>query len=313
MSQSWGWACQYVKAIDVVTANGQQLRCSETEHSDLFWAARGAGPGFPAIVTRFHLQTRRLPRHIRSSAYIFPKSLFKTALNWVMSIAPEYDADTEIVCVGRFIPDYEESIVIVGLTTFKNSDEDAILALQAAEKTIPSGYLQKHFAEPTSLQEQYIDQALANPEGHRYCSDNAYIDNDADVATVLEDTFTTLPSRKSFSLWFAMAPTSRRKLPDMALSMQSDHYLAIYSIWETTVDDDKCQSWVSKVMSTMQPHTVGQYLGDSDFQVRNTKYWSEEHGKRLMDIRRKWNPDERICGYLDKGDQSGATGLPNKL
>lgn len=80
--QSWGCACQYVKAIDQVTANGLQLHCSENEHSDRFWAARGAGPGFPAIITRFHLQTRPLPRHVRSSAYIFPKSLFKTALNW---------------------------------------------------------------------------------------------------------------------------------------------------------------------------------------------------------------------------------------
>lgn len=296
-----------------MTANGLQLHCSESENSDLFWAARGAGPGFPAIVTRFHLQTIPLPRHIRSSAYIFPKSLFKTALNWVISITPDYDADTEIVCVGRYIPEYEESDVIVGLTTLKASDEEAISALQAAEETLPSGCIRKCFAEPTSLQEQYIDQALANPEGHRYCSDNAYINNDADVATVLEETFTTLPSRKSFSLWYAMAPTSRRKLPDMALSMQSDHYLAIYSIWETAEDDDKCQSWVSGVMNRMQPHTVGQYLGDSDFQVRSTKYWSEEHGKRLMEIRRKWNPEGRICGYLVSGDQSGAKGLPNKL
>lgn len=296
-----------------MTANGRQLHCNENENEDLFWAARGAGPGFPAIVTRFHLQTISLPTHIRSSIYIFPKSLFKTALNWVTSIVLDYDADTEIVCVGRFIPEHEESVVIVGFTTFKNSDEDAISALRAAERTLPSGYLKKDFALRSSLQEQYIDQALANPAGHRYCSDNAYIENDADVASVLEDTFTTLPSRKSFSLWYAMAPTSRRKLPDMALSMHSDHYLAIYSVWETEEGDDKCQSWVSNIMNHMQPHTVGQYLGGSDFQVRNTKYWSEENGKRLMDIRRKWNPDGRICGYLDKGDQSGAKGLLNKI
>ncbi|KAF1931811.1 uncharacterized protein M421DRAFT_2436 [Didymella exigua CBS 183.55] len=96
-----------------------------------------------------------------------------------------------------------------------------------------------------------------------------------------------------------MAPTSRKKLPDMALSIQNDHYLDIYSVWETEEGDKKCQSWVSSVMNRMQPHTVGQYLGDSDFQIRNTK--------------RKWNPDERICGYLDKGDQSGAKCLLNKL
>lgn len=269
--------------------------------------------GFPAIVTRFYLQTKRLPTHVRSSAYIFPKALFKTALNWITSITETYDLDTEIVCVGRFIPDYEDSVVIVGLTTFKCSDDDAMSALQTAEDSLPQGYLQKHFANPTSLHEQYIEQAQANPAGHRYCSDNAYINNDSDVASVLEETFTTLPSRKSFSLWFAMAPTSRRKLPDMALSMQSDHYLAIYSVWETAEEDNKCQSWVASVLNKMQPHSVGQYLGDSDFQVRNTKYWSEDHGKRLMKIREKWNPDGRICGYLDSGDQSGVKGIQNKL
>ncbi|XPS74695.1 hypothetical protein M3J09_006807 [Ascochyta lentis] len=313
MLQSWGWACQYVTAIDVITAQGQRLHCSEKENEDLFWAARGAGPGFPAIVTRFYLRTKPLPTHVRSSAYIFPKALSKDALNWIISIVETYDEDTEIVCVGRFIPEYDDSVVIVGLTTFKHSDHDAISALQAAENSVPQGYLQKHFANPTTLHEQYIEQGLANPEGHRYCSDNAYIDNNTDVATVLEEIFTELPSQKSFALWYAMAPLSRRELPDMALSMQSDHYLAIYSIWETIKDDDKCQSWVSNVMNKIAPHSVGQYLGDSDFQVRNTKYWGEEQGKKLMKIRERWNPDGRICGYLDNGDQSGAKGLLNKL
>ncbi|KAF2684644.1 FAD binding domain protein [Lentithecium fluviatile CBS 122367] len=311
--RSWGWACQYVKAIDVVTADGQQLKCNEKENEDLFWAARGAGPGFPAIITRFYLQTKPLPKHMRSSTYIFPKNHFKTALNWVKSIAETYDEDTEIVCVGLYIPDYEESVVLVGLVTFKSSEHEAIAALQEAEDSVPSGYLQKDFARSTTLQQEYMHQGLANPEGHRYCADNAYIDNDADVASVLEEAFTTLPSRKSFALWFAMAPVSRRPLPDMALSMQSDHYFAIYTIWETASDDDRCQSLVSNVMNKMAPFSVGQYLGDSDFQVRNTKYWGEDQGKKLMRIRKKWDPEGRICGYLDNRDQSGVEGLRNKL
>lgn len=43
--QSYGWACEYIVGIDVVTADGQIKHCSEYENSDLFWAARGAGPG----------------------------------------------------------------------------------------------------------------------------------------------------------------------------------------------------------------------------------------------------------------------------
>ncbi|KAF2798433.1 Glucooligosaccharide oxidase [Melanomma pulvis-pyrius CBS 109.77] len=311
--RGWGWACQYVKAIDVVTADGQQLRCDEQQNEDLFWAARGAGPGFPAIITRFYLQTKPLPTHIRSSTYVFSKKHFKIALDWVRSIAEAYDRDTELVCVGLSLPDYEDSVVLVNLTTFKKSDDDAITALQIAEDSVPSGYLEKNFARSTSLQQEYVQQAQANPERHRYCSDNAYIDNNSDVASVLEEAFTTLPSRKSFALWFAMAPSSRRPLPEMALSMQSDHYLAIYTIWETAEDDSRCQRWTRNVMSKIEPYSVGQYLGDSDFQVRNTKYWGEEQGKKLMQIREKWNPEGRVCGYLDSGDQSGVKGLRNRL
>lgn len=45
--QNWGWACESIASMDVVTADGRELRCSEAENAELFWAARGAGPGTP--------------------------------------------------------------------------------------------------------------------------------------------------------------------------------------------------------------------------------------------------------------------------
>ena len=68
-ARGWGWAAEYVVAIDVVTADGVLVRASEDENADLFWAARGAGPGFFGVVTRFHLRTlpqARAPRAHRA-------------------------------------------------------------------------------------------------------------------------------------------------------------------------------------------------------------------------------------------------------
>lgn len=45
VTQNWGWACEQIAAIDVVTAEGATRHCNELENKDLFWAARGAGPG----------------------------------------------------------------------------------------------------------------------------------------------------------------------------------------------------------------------------------------------------------------------------
>ena len=60
---------------------------------------------------------KQLLKHIRSSAYTFPKIIFKTALNRVKSNAETYDEGTEIVAVGRLIPEYGEGVVVVGFTT----------------------------------------------------------------------------------------------------------------------------------------------------------------------------------------------------
>lgn len=183
----------------------------------------------------------------------------------------------------------------------------------------PAGPFVEKAVSPTSLPMQYAEQDAANPANHRYCSDNAYLKNEhPDIPSVLEEAFTKLPSRKSFSLYFAMAPTSRRAHYDgtddagsMALSMQSDHYYALYSVWEDEKDDDACIAQTRRIMKGIEPHSVGSYLGDGDFQARDAKYWRDANAKRLMAIRKQWDPEGRICGFLDKGDQSRAQGLKN--
>ncbi len=79
--KNWGWACESIVGIDVVTAEGEELYLSSVENEELFWAARGAGPGFPAIVTRFHLLTRPLLT-MYQSLYIYPISEYKKVLQW---------------------------------------------------------------------------------------------------------------------------------------------------------------------------------------------------------------------------------------
>ena len=61
-SRSWGWACENVIGIDAVTADGRRVHADADENADLYWAARGAGPGFPALVTRV------LPAHPSAAA-----------------------------------------------------------------------------------------------------------------------------------------------------------------------------------------------------------------------------------------------------
>jgi len=52
-SRVYGLACENVLGLDVVTADGEQVHCDENQHADLYWAARGSGPGFSVWSRRF--------------------------------------------------------------------------------------------------------------------------------------------------------------------------------------------------------------------------------------------------------------------
>ncbi|KAF2500882.1 FAD binding domain protein [Lophium mytilinum] len=313
--KNWGWACEQVVAIDAVDAWGELLHCDTEQNSDLFWAARGAGPGFPGVITKFYLRVRPAYTNVLNSLFFYPISEYRRAMDWVIKASPTFDEDTEIVAIGAVAPP-ETGIsghcVLLNFLTFKNDEEEAKSALLPANTGRPQGFALELTNQPSSLADQYRIQAGANPEGHRYCAENAYIKNDADVPAVMEDAFTTAPHPKAFCIWYAMAPCSRRPLPDMALSTQSDHYFALYTVWEHESDDERCQSWVSNTMRKVERHSDGAYLGDSDFQVRRTRFWADANAERLMDIRRKYDPEGRICGYLDIDDASGVKGLENR-
>ncbi|KAH1965898.1 hypothetical protein KXV80_004975, partial [Aspergillus fumigatus] len=291
---NWGWGAEFVQAVDVVTARGQLLHCNPTQNSDLYWAARGAGPAFPGIVTCFHLQVLRRPSVIRSSGYVFPKQLYPQAFAWALRLQHELDSDTEITAKSQ----YRHGLLCfaIFLTTFKDAPEDAVRALQAAQDSRPAGTLAEWFCQLDSMDNLYRIQSQANPGNHRYRVDSGFLDSTADMVSTLAKPFLTLPHSKSFAFWTSMYPWSRRQLPDMALSLQADHYFAVYTIWEEAADDARCMAWLDTVMQSTRASTIGAYLGDSHFDNDLRRYWTQQNLRRLQALCQRWDPDGRVKG-----------------
>jgi FAD/FMN-containing dehydrogenase len=55
LGRKFGWACNRVSAIELVTADGEPRTVDAASDPDLFWALRGGGGGY-AIVTALHLK-----------------------------------------------------------------------------------------------------------------------------------------------------------------------------------------------------------------------------------------------------------------
>jgi FAD/FMN-containing dehydrogenase len=59
LHRKWGLACDNLRAVDVVTAQGELIRASDQQNADLFWALRGGGGNF-GVAVNFVFEARRL-------------------------------------------------------------------------------------------------------------------------------------------------------------------------------------------------------------------------------------------------------------
>jgi FAD/FMN-containing dehydrogenase len=295
-ARGWGWAAEQVVAVDVVTADGELVRADAEHDADLYWAARGAGPGFFGVVTRFHLRTRPRFRHLAETVHAYRLDDFDEVMTWLHGMHATVADTVEIVALTAF--ENGEPVLLVTAVALVDDEAQARAALAPFRDSpaLPRA-LAVVDAAPTTMAAQQARQLRANPDGHRWTVDNAWLSGPAEqVVPAMRPAFTTLPTEQAFTIWFSMAPL--RPLPDMAFSLQSEIYLASYVLWTDEADDERHRAWQRKVMADLQPVTVGQYLGDSDLTTRQVRFMSDEAWTRLGRIRAERDPDGLFVGYL---------------
>jgi FAD/FMN-containing dehydrogenase len=304
--RGWGWAAESIVAVDVVTADGQALHCDADHHPDLFWAARGAGPGFPAIVTAFHLQTRERFQALTHSKYVYPAELTPEIFAWLYDARWELDDTVELVVVSLdagLIPELEHDgvVVIVDGLSFADTPREGARALSVLESCpVLDRAIATLVAAPEQLEALKADQERANPENHFYVVDNAYLAGERDeVVTRLSPAFMSLPAPKAFTIWFDMGRAPQRGLPDMALSLQTDLYFAAYLVGENAEQVQDCLTWIEARADELEPIKRGIYLGDSDLERRPAPFLSQDALARLGEVRSTYDPAGLFCDYLE--------------
>lgn len=307
-ARGWSWAAEQIVAIDVVTADGELVKADEKENADLFWAARGSGPGFFGVVTRFHLQTLLAPKALTQATYMYPIALFDPVMTWLLDIHADISTDVEVkayaMTQGKGMPwAGQRVLVVVGLALVDTVEEAKAALAPLATCPLIDRAIVRNDAAPTSFEERYKVLTVANPHGYRWLSDNAWLDGTNDsVVRAMHNLFVDLPTDKSIAMFFSLAPL--RKLPDMALSLQSEVYCASYIVYESPEQDRPFREWLSARMGEMEPVTVGQFLGDSDQTSRQVQFMGAEQWKRFHAIRAKYDPDGMFVGYLTKSSRT---------
>jgi FAD/FMN-containing dehydrogenase len=299
-----GWGAEYVVGVDVVTADGELVHADAERNSDLYWAARGAGPSFPGVVTKFHLRTVPIFGGLAHTVHGYRNEDFTEVMTWLYEATLRIPTNVEIVVVGLHLPEPDGSLgdpgfLVTGLAFGEDlGSAQRSLAVFAESPALDRAVFVKD-AAPSTLAEQRVEQERANPEHAQYLVDNVWVDGDpAQIVDRIRPLFTELPGERSFTIWMSNLPT--RDLPDMAFSLQTGAYVATYLVYDDPAYEQEYRFWLDQAFVAAQPVTAGQYLGDSDFTRRQLRFMAKENFARLQRVIQSRDPKGRFVRYLAK-------------
>jgi FAD/FMN-containing dehydrogenase len=81
VARRFGLSLDNVRAVDIVTADGQLRRASADENPDLYWGVRGGGGNF-GVVTSFEFGLHPMDREVIGGNIVFPLSQAKQVLEF---------------------------------------------------------------------------------------------------------------------------------------------------------------------------------------------------------------------------------------
>jgi FAD/FMN-containing dehydrogenase len=296
-----GPACESVLGLDVVTADGDTVYCDPDHHADLYWAARGSGPGFFGVVTSFTVRLHRRAGVVGTCLYIYPVDLADDVFGWGRSISADIDDRVELqILTSRNAPEAgpDQATITVASPVFADSQDEAAQALAILgscpvidRATVSLPYL------PTTLANWYAAVMMKYPAGHRYSVDNMFTSASADellpgIRTIIE----TLPPHPSHFVFAGWKPSAGRA--DMVYGVEDDIYLGLYTAWRDPADDARYRDWAPSNMAAMSHLATGISLADENLARRPTTFITEPNLARLAEVRDAYDPDGMFHRWL---------------
>ncbi len=310
---AWGPGVGSVEAVELVTPEGEIITASADQNQDYYWAARGAGPGMFAVVTRYHLKLYPLPKAIVASTYYYPYEDISAVCDWLGPLARTLPNNLELSAgVLAAPPELAEQckssngkVFMVSAVLFADSQEEIQAALNPLDTCpIIGKCLSKSVAKPTNFESLFDASGALWPPGLR-CKVDAlfYRSSLTETFNVIKDHFLKVTSPEA--LIFISVFTGKdglAPLPDAAFSMTAKLYGGPWTMWKEPSADEENKQWHQQCVKLLHPCISGHYISESEI-VEHPDYikasYKEANRKRLAELRTKYDPEGVFFNYSE--------------
>lgn len=285
----YGLACDNIVAVEMVTAEGELVRASDEENSDLFWAVRGAGANF-GVVTSFEFRLHPVA-NVYAGGVVYPVDRALDALLFYDEFAN--GSPDELTMMGAVWKDEDGEVRTSVGACYVGSAEDAQTVLAPL----------RHFGPPDddmfTVMPYPAFQAAKDtswPKGQQhYWKGSSLSKIEPEAAELIVDHVGQMPSLASGVGLQQLHGTAARVDPSATAfpARWNHHDFQITSQWSDPAETEDNVSWTRRLFEAMSPFVdQGVYvnnLGDEG-EGRIQEAYGPNY-QRLKQLKRKYDPE----------------------
>jgi UDP-N-acetylenolpyruvoylglucosamine reductase len=300
LTRKYGMTLDNLISAQVVTAEGNLVRVSAEENTDLFWGIRGGGGNF-GIVTSFEFQLHSVGPMIYGGLIVFPFSQAQEVLQKHREMVKTMPEEMNVWVVLRkapplpFLPENVHGTEVIVMATFYTGDAARGEELIAPIKDFGTPVGTHLGAMPYAAWQQAFDPLLT-PGLRNYWKSHNFVElSDGAIDTVISYAG-KLPSPHC-EIFIALLGGQASRVPVDATAYTQREALFVMNVhsrWETAGEDASCIGWAREFFKAAeQCATGGVYVNfmpdDEDGRVSGGAYKSEVMSQ-LVEVKTKWDP-----------------------
>lgn len=300
IQRKYGLTIDQLLSVDLITAEGEQVKASETENPDLFWGIRGGGGNF-GVVTSFEFRLNPLGPNVVAGPVFWPieesPEVLRFYRDWIAA-APD---ELMTIVIHRkapplpFVPPELHGKLVAAVVCCHagsvEAGEEAVAPLKAFGSPVLDLCEPKPFLEHQAM----FDPSF--PHGRWYymraCDVAELTDEVIDIT--VEHAMSIRSPLTAFPIWQMGGAISRVGEDETAFSGRgAGHTFNITAATAGRDGFDEEREWVRGFWSALEPHhTSGVYvnflMNEGEDRVREA--YGPQKYDRLKTLKRRYDPD----------------------
>lgn len=299
LSRKYGMTIDNLESTEVVTADGEVLHASATEHPDLFWALRGGSGNF-GVVTRFEFRLHPVGPDVLSGLIVYPFDQAKAVLQQYREFTAKAPDELAVWAVLRqapplpFLPAEVHGKEIIALALCYAGDAKQGESLIAPLRTFGTPLGEHVGVQPYTAWQQAFDPLLT-PGARNYWKSHNFTKLDDGLFDTVIGAIKKLPSPQCEIFFGAIGGATTRPAPSSTAYAHRDalFVMNVHGRWEDAADDQRCITWARDFFKASAPFASGgvyvNFLtADEGDRVRSAYGPSYD---RLAQVKRSYDPD----------------------